>query len=220
MNTITIGGKITKLRKEKGLTQSRLAEMLNVSNKAISRWETGEGYPETSLLVPLANALGVSVDFLLNEEHKPDSQTSWEPKPQKNINETGSQANPEKKCVERKAERFAPYPPQFIRCFRSLTIFNKISFVTAFIGGLSLVFSVILIMLRQFPTATQLSLFSILALRVGACSAALGCLLGFIDVYDRQYRAGVYLLIANVALGIIIPSLVAFGSWRILSILN
>ena len=41
MNSITIGEKIAKQRKEKGLTQSQLAEMINVSNKTISRWETG-----------------------------------------------------------------------------------------------------------------------------------------------------------------------------------
>lgn len=41
MNSITIGEKIAKLRKEKGLTQSQLAEMISVSNKTISRWETG-----------------------------------------------------------------------------------------------------------------------------------------------------------------------------------
>ena len=62
------GMKVSSLRKERGLTQVDLAEKLNISNKAVSRWETGEGYPETTLLLPLAEALGVSVDYLLSSE--------------------------------------------------------------------------------------------------------------------------------------------------------
>lgn len=54
------------LRKEKGLTQSQLASLLGVTNKAVSKWETGEAMPETSLLLPLSKILGVTVDELLN----------------------------------------------------------------------------------------------------------------------------------------------------------
>lgn len=56
------------LRKEKRLTQSELAEKLGVTNKAVSKWETGESYPETAQLVPLAAILGVTVDELLKGE--------------------------------------------------------------------------------------------------------------------------------------------------------
>ncbi|MBQ6900531.1 MAG: helix-turn-helix domain-containing protein [Firmicutes bacterium] len=68
MNSKLFGEKISALRKAKGLTQAQLAESLNVSNKTISRWETGEGYPEISLLMPLAKALGVTVDALLSDD--------------------------------------------------------------------------------------------------------------------------------------------------------
>jgi len=67
MNSKLFGEKISSLRKAKGLTQAQLAEILNVSNKTISRWETGEGYPEITLLVPLAKTLGVTVDALLSD---------------------------------------------------------------------------------------------------------------------------------------------------------
>ena len=81
INNNEFGAKIADLRKEKGLTQAQLADLLNISNKTISRWETGEGYPEITLLSPLAKALGVTVDELLAEpvkemgddESKPDS---------------------------------------------------------------------------------------------------------------------------------------------------
>lgn len=62
------GAFIASLRKEKGLTQVQLAEKLNVTDKAISRWETGKGLPEASLLIPLASTLGITVNELLTGE--------------------------------------------------------------------------------------------------------------------------------------------------------
>lgn len=61
----SFGQFLYELRKEKGLTQSQLADMLNVTNKAVSKWETGEAYPETAQLVPLSMIFNVSVDELL-----------------------------------------------------------------------------------------------------------------------------------------------------------
>ena len=57
---------IAELRKQKGFTQKELAEKLIVTDKAISRWETGKGLPDTSLLKPLGDVLGVSVTELLS----------------------------------------------------------------------------------------------------------------------------------------------------------
>lgn len=59
--------KLTYLRKQKGLTQSDLAETLNVSRQAISRWEVGTAAPSTDNLKMLGNLYGVSVDYLLND---------------------------------------------------------------------------------------------------------------------------------------------------------
>lgn len=60
--------RLVQLRKEKGYTQSELADKIGVSNKSVSRWETGEGYPDISVLVDLADALDVSVDALLRDD--------------------------------------------------------------------------------------------------------------------------------------------------------
>lgn len=65
---------IAQLRKELGLTQKELAEKLKVTDKAISRWETGKGLPDTSLLKPLAEIFGVSVGELLSGKRMDDSQ--------------------------------------------------------------------------------------------------------------------------------------------------
>ncbi len=63
-----VGNLIASLREEKGLSQSELGSMLGVTNKAVSRWENGRGYPDTSLLIALSEALGITVDELLRGE--------------------------------------------------------------------------------------------------------------------------------------------------------
>ncbi len=65
MDANKTGRFIAELRKQQGFTQKELAERLKVTDKAISRWETGKGLPDTSLLKPLAEALSVSVSDLL-----------------------------------------------------------------------------------------------------------------------------------------------------------
>lgn len=66
MDANATGRLIAELRKRKGYTQKELAEKLMVTDKAVSRWETGKGFPDTSLLKPLSDALGVSVGELLS----------------------------------------------------------------------------------------------------------------------------------------------------------
>lgn len=62
------GNLIQKLRKEKNMTQVQLAELLGMTDRAISKWETGKGFPDVSVLKPLAAALGTSVTELLDGE--------------------------------------------------------------------------------------------------------------------------------------------------------
>jgi len=63
------GSFISELRKEKGYTQKELAQKLFISDKAISKWERGLSMPDISLLVPLAEVLGVTVTELLKHQH-------------------------------------------------------------------------------------------------------------------------------------------------------
>lgn len=69
------GAFVATLRKEKGLTQKELAERLFISDKAISKWETGASLPDTALLMPLANILDVSVTELLMCERMEETDT-------------------------------------------------------------------------------------------------------------------------------------------------
>ncbi|NLI54816.1 MAG: helix-turn-helix domain-containing protein [Clostridiales bacterium] len=68
MNNYVTGGAIRLLREQKGYTQKQLAERLLVSDKAVSKWESGRGLPDISLIEPLARTLGVSVAELLSGE--------------------------------------------------------------------------------------------------------------------------------------------------------
>ncbi len=65
MNQYVTGAVIRELREQKGLTQLQLAEILSVSDKTVSKWETGKGYPDISLLEPIAQAFHISVTELL-----------------------------------------------------------------------------------------------------------------------------------------------------------
>lgn len=65
LDTYQFGNMITLLRKEKGLTSERLAELVGVSPQAVSKWENGRSLPETAVLPRLAEVLGVSIDSLL-----------------------------------------------------------------------------------------------------------------------------------------------------------
>lgn len=74
MNQIEIGNFITRKRKEKNLTQAGLAEKLGVSNKTISKWETGKSMPDYAVIQNLCNELGISVAELMDaEENEPNS---------------------------------------------------------------------------------------------------------------------------------------------------
>ena len=68
MNQYVTGAMIKRLREEQKLTQLQLAERMNVSDKAVPKWETGRGYPDITLIEPLAEALGVSVIELFSGE--------------------------------------------------------------------------------------------------------------------------------------------------------
>ncbi|MBQ5810476.1 MAG: helix-turn-helix domain-containing protein [Clostridia bacterium] len=70
MNAVDFGNTLTALRKKCGLTQQQLAEKLFVSNKTISRWENGLGFPEVPMFPVLAEVLGVSVDYLMAGKRK------------------------------------------------------------------------------------------------------------------------------------------------------
>ena len=69
MNQYVTGAMIKRLREARNMTQHQLAARMQISDKAVSKWETGRGYPDISLIEPLSAALGVSVIELLSGEN-------------------------------------------------------------------------------------------------------------------------------------------------------
>ena len=72
MDKKTVGATIERLRIQKRMTQKDLAQLLAVSNKTISTWETGGGFPDVTFFPALAKIFGVSVDYLMTEH--PDEE--------------------------------------------------------------------------------------------------------------------------------------------------
>ena len=68
MDATYTGERISSRRKERGMTQQELAELLHVTNKAVSKWECGKNFPDLPLLQPLAEILGTTVAGLLGVE--------------------------------------------------------------------------------------------------------------------------------------------------------
>ena len=68
MDNEKTGRLIFNARQTKGLTQKQLAEILNVSDKTVSKWERGAGFPDVSMLIPLSDALGLSLGELMSGE--------------------------------------------------------------------------------------------------------------------------------------------------------
>ncbi|WP_028519489.1 helix-turn-helix domain-containing protein [Ruminococcus flavefaciens] len=83
MDQVKIGKFISQMRKEKGLTQKQLGEELLISDKTVSKWETGKGMPEVSLMLPLCEKLGINVNELLTGERIPDED--YKKKAEENI---------------------------------------------------------------------------------------------------------------------------------------
>ena len=68
MNQVKIGKFIAECRKNKNMTQAELAKKLNITDRAISKWETGKGMPDSSIMLDLCNELKISVNELLSGE--------------------------------------------------------------------------------------------------------------------------------------------------------
>ena len=119
MDNIQFGAFVAQLRKERGLTQRELADRLHVTDKAVSKWETGKGFPDLKLLEPLAQELEVSLVELLQGARSPSPTLTKE--------EAGQAAVQAMEQGERNAAR------------RYLRLFQIFLWVGAALCGISLV---------------------------------------------------------------------------------
>lgn len=65
MDSKSVGATIAQLRRQNGMTQTDLAKRLKISSKAISKWETGKGFPDVVLFPEISKVFGVSIDYLM-----------------------------------------------------------------------------------------------------------------------------------------------------------
>lgn len=106
MDHLKFGSFLAQMRKEKGLTQKELADRLHVTDKAVSKWETGKGFPDVKLMEPLAAELDVSlVELLTGERQRTDTLS---------VEEAG---NVVKQAMERSERETAR---KYLKLFRAL----------------------------------------------------------------------------------------------------
>ena len=129
MGSIETGNIISKIRKEKNMTQKELANLLNVSDKAVSKWERGENYPDVSLLPLLSDILGVSIDELLNSGRLSNEETASD-------HRVGYQ------CLMEDSQHQYEKNWFYIFCLMSLSLFST-SFIS-FPYGLNIIVRIIL----------------------------------------------------------------------------
>lgn len=97
MDQIMIGKFIASERKRKAYTQKQLSEKLGISDKTISKWERGNGFPEVSLLLPLCNELDITVNELLSGERV--SEEDYRKKAEENMVNLVKEAQESKKKI-------------------------------------------------------------------------------------------------------------------------
>jgi len=101
MDNIKIGEFIQRQRKEKGMTQTELAQKLTVTNKAVSKWETGKGMPDIYLIEALADTLGVSITELIKGEKTTKEEVKAENIVKQTISLAKEEINKKDKLVKR-----------------------------------------------------------------------------------------------------------------------
>ena len=207
MNSTDFGKKVATLRKEKGLTQSELAEKLNISNKAISRWETGEGYPEITILTSLAKELGVTVDELLNYSQAEAGISKGF------TEEVHEEFKNNAKKVRTDILVTKPY-------MKSLTIFNKIGATTIIINLTAILFYVLCIIMSIVFNGLPAFFFvpviiygvAMITGKVGLIATVIGLIAGLLDLYDRQIKASVIIALTLFVATYILPLILVSSS--------
>ena len=91
MNQETIGKFVATCRKEKGITQKQLAEKLNITDRAVSKWETGKSIPDAAIMLDLCKILGISANELLSGERI--AMENYQKRAEENLVELQQKAN-------------------------------------------------------------------------------------------------------------------------------
>ena len=203
MERYEFGTRVAQLRKIKGITQAQLAEILNVSNKTISRWETGDGYPDISLLKPLAVSLGVSVDYLLGNDMTESTQENMGmSETQSGADAGGARSNPDKLIIRDKP--FDWLHPRW----SDLTPLNKVAAATLLIVIVFTLLWQILVVVAGFQIANFMVMINAVLIKylpiTGIVCAAVSLIRGEKGLSYRQRNVSRALLAGNIFIPLII----------------
>lgn len=119
MDQVKTGKFIAECRKSKNLTQMQLAEKLNITDRAVSKWETGKGMPDSSIMLELCNELGISVNELLCGEKI--EMDNYNKKAEENFIE-----------LKRSTERIERNLQNILTAFKALSVILSIGAIAAF----------------------------------------------------------------------------------------
>ena len=126
---MTLGQKLKEIRKRFGLSQEQLAEIMNVSRQAITKWENDGGLPDISNLQELAKTFGITIDYLLNDDNQLPALTMYK--------ELDKEKYPNKldMYIEVLREYFPePYEVYTLQRFKKMNILERV--LDVFTGGL------------------------------------------------------------------------------------
>lgn len=123
MDQVKIGKFIAQCRKEQNITQAELAEKLNITDKAISKWETGKGLPDSSIMLELCEKLNINVNELLSGERL--STENYQEKVDENIVYITKEAEKNKKIKNRIIIIFSIFIFIFIIGIAAIGIYNN-----------------------------------------------------------------------------------------------
>lgn len=147
MDQIRTGKFIRRLRTERGWTQSAFAERLGVSEKTVSKWETGRGLPEVSLMLPVCELLGITVNELLAGERLEGE--AYRERAEERLLLTCDRTRPETKVVICNAACWVSVAVWlaliFIAAFCDLPVWARITMIVCAILGIAAVIAPILV---------------------------------------------------------------------------
>ena len=130
MNQVKIGKFIAQCRKEQNMTQAQLAEKLNITDKAISKWETGKGLPDSSIMLELCQKLNINVNELLSGERL--NTENYQEKANENIVYITKEAEKNKKIKNRTIIVFAILVLIFIIGIAAISVYNNVEIDIAY----------------------------------------------------------------------------------------
>lgn len=147
MDQIKTGNFLKALRRERGWTQSQFAEKLQISEKTVSKWETGRGLPDVSLMLPVCEALGITVNELLAGERL--SAEAYRERAEERLLLTCDRTNPKTKVIICNAACWVSVAVWlviiFIAAFCDLPVWARITVIVCAFLGIAAVIAPILV---------------------------------------------------------------------------